>query len=502
MRHLLVWIAAVLMLCRLGAAHAVMPVPSATGYLTDRVGLVEPADFARIQVMLGRYEATSGRRISVLLVDSTPGESLEDFADRVLADWRLDQTDKGAALLVWSGDGYVLIRPSSALAVRLDEEAQSQILSRWVVPGFARGEPAMGLRQGVEQMMAVLDGGTVAEAPPESGPVVQEMAPEEAFEFDAADGESEGGSDTTTDVSTEAAVSFDGLPEWIERLPEDLRRLAAPFSQDIDAGVMGWLRQARSEAAQLPVQAPGLLLQMQGERVEPPFPGLSVFAVYAWALSMGILLLILLSRRAFISALVMAALDTGFFLWLATGFVALGGLLVLLGLLAPVLVPLLRVVLRGSDDSERDDLGPTMRPMPGASPRASVAPAPARPARVQRSSARPAPATSSRAPAGVRLRSPDPATRRLRIDVLLDRLGRIAAIELRRLRLFHAGILLVLLLISPPLAVLVVLGLIAVSVYRSGAAYLIVDAIVSEQQVRDQLKRQLPRPSADVMPPA
>lgn len=495
MRHLLAWIAAVLMLCRFGAAQAVMPVPSATGYLTDTVGIVEPVEFARIQVLLGRYEATSGRRVSVLLVESTPDESLEDFADRVIDEWNLDQVRNGGALLLWSGEGYVLIRPAPALAGALDEEAQSLILSRWVVPAFGRGEPATGLRQGVEQMIAVLDGGQVAEAPPEAVDTQPEPepepAPQDTLELEVA--EAEPGSQAAG--STEASIEFDGLPVWIERLPEDLGRLAAPFAQDVDAGVMGWLREAGREAEQMPVQASALLLQMRGERVEPPFPGLSVFAVYAWVLSMGVVLLILLSRRAFVPALFMGALDTGFFLWLATGFVALSSLLVLLGLLAPLLVPMLRAVLRGSDESERDDLATVARP----NPQTLMRQASTMSARVPQTRRTPAP---PRSPRGLRPPASAHDGGRQRVDLLLDRLGRIAVAEGRRLRLWHAGVLLVLFLISPPLAILVVLGVVVVTAYRSGAAYILVDTIVTERQAREQLKKQLPRPSSDVMPGA
>jgi hypothetical protein len=485
MRHPLVWIAAVLLLCGLGAAQAVMPIPSATGYLTDQTGIVEPGEMARIQVMLGKYEVGTGRRLSVLLVQSTPDEELEQFADRVLADWGLDQREQGGALLLWSAEGYVLIRPSAALAERLDGEAQNQILSRWVVPAFARGEAGVGIRQGLEQMIAVLDGKSVAEPPPVP----------EALELGAGDEEAEDEDRATPAVaSTEAPVSSDGLPAWIGRLPEDLRRLTAPFSDNLDAGVMGWLREAGREAEQLPVLASGLSLQMRGEQVEPPFPGLSEFAVYAWAVSLGLTLLVLLPRGAFVPALFIGAVDSGFFLWLATGFVALGGLLVLAGVLAPLLVPLLRAILRGSDDSEREDETPIAWPMPQRPVRT-----PARSAAVPRA-ARSVAARPARGRTKVNPMSVQAGPGRQRIDVLLDRLGRIAYAEIRRLRLVHVGVLVAVCIISLPLAILVVLGTIAVAAYRSGAAYLLVDVLVKERNVREQLKRQLPRPSADVMP--
>lgn len=512
MRRALYGIAAVLLLGRLGLGHALAPVPSPTGYLTDQVGIVEPTEIARIQVMLGRYEVATGRRLSVLLVASTPDEKLESFADRVLETWGLADREPGGALLLWSGEGYVLIRPAGATAQRLDEAVQNQILAQWVVPAFARGEAGVGLRQGVEQMIAVLDGGNVAPAPAaaaetmtaDDGAAAGDGGISETFELDAEDATAAAEAPAPADAAAPASVSFDGLPPWIGRLPGDLRRLAAPFSRDLDAGVMGWLREAGREADQLPVLLSGLLLQMRGERVEPAFPGLSEFAVYAWGLSLGLALLVLLPRRAFVPAVCIAALDTGFFLWLATGFVALGGVLVLLGLLAPVLVPLVRSILRGADDGERDDPAPVAWP---------VSPKPVRPP-VRVTTGRTTGASTAgssslhKAPPVARAVRPaavvSPAARpaRARADALLDDLGRIAFAEVRRLRWVHVGVLLVLVIISVPLAVLVVLGAVAVTVYRSGAAYLLADALVKETRVREQLKQQLPRPSPDVVPGA
>jgi hypothetical protein len=510
MRRALYGIAAVLLLW-LGLGHALAPVPSPTGYLTDQVGIVEPTEIARIQVMLGRYEVATGRRLSVLLVASTPDEPLESFADRVLETWGLADREPGGALLLWSGEGYVLIRPAGATAQQLDEAVQNQILAQWVVPAFARGEAGVGLRQGVEQMIAVLDGGSVAPAPAaaaetmtaDDGAAAGDGGISETLELDAGDATAAAEAPAPADDAAPASVSFDGLPPWIGTLPGDLRRLAAPFSRDLDAGVMGWLREAGREADQLPVLLSGLLLQMRGERVEPAFPGLSEFAVYAWGLSLGLALLVLLPRRAFVPAVCIAALDTGFFLWLATGFVALSGVLVLLALLAPVLVPLVRSILRGADDGERDDPPPVAWP---------VSPKPVRPpvrvttgrttgaSTAGSSSLHKAPTARTERPAAVVSPAARPA--RARVDALLDDLGRIAFAEARRLRWVHAGVLLVLVIVSFPLAVLVVLGTVAVTVYRSGAAYLIADALVKETRVREQLKQQLPRPSPDVVPGA
>ena len=481
MRHTWVGIAAAC-LCWLGLVHAIAPIPAETGYVTDQTGVIEPAEMVRAQMALARYEIATGRKLAVLLVRETPGEELEAFADRVLQAWGMDSPETGGALLLWSAEGYVLIRVAGPLGERLDGEAQSEILSRWVVPAFGRGEAGVGIRQGVERMIAVLDGGEVGHPPAEAAPDGAATDPDVVRSDDRADealpaGEVPVRDDAVARGGVDAQPPGVPLPPWFEDLPQDLERLRDGLSRNLDGGLAAWLGEARQQAGQLRVMVPALVLQMRGERVEPAFHPLSIGAGYAMA---GALLLavLLLWSRSIGPAMVLLGVGGGMALWVATGFTALACCAVLGGVLVPFLVPVLRAILRGADDSERESPPPSLVPQPRT---VVLAPTGARPRR----------STPSRATLAT-VRSGSSHAEKMEE---FGRLARtVAKARIQRLRPVHVVLGLMLLVISLPLALLILLGFVVLVACRDGIAHRFADLFIDEKHLRERIKQQLPPP--------
>ncbi len=505
MRHALNGILAGMLLLVVSATWALSPVPNPTGYVTDLTNLIGPAETARTQVLLGKYEVTTGRKLSVLMVPSTPDEELEAFGDRVMRAWKMDSPDKGGALLLWSADGYIVIRVAGPLGERLDGEAQSDILSRWVVPQFAQGEAGAGIRQGVERMMAVLDGGdagfpspdAASSETPHADTGAEDSATEEATAEPASGEDSEAAASADTDG--EAQVSIEppmDMPPWVENLPQEVSRLIGNFSNGPFSGLGAWFGEAGDQASRLFKIVPAMLLQMRGERGEPSLHPVSIGAAYAFA---GLLAFaaLLLWGRAFVAAMVVAGLGGGVALWLATGFLALAALAALAGLLAPVLVPILRALLRGANDSERDPMPTTFDPS-----RYALRPAPAYAAR----------ATGAKNPGSARsgIASQRPVARNLvtttaysqskrqqRGEELADLVKAIVQARVRQLKPVQGVVALVLLFLAPLLAILGLLAMLTILAYRDGVAYLLVDLLVTEPGARERLKERLPRPKTE-----
>lgn len=510
MRHALNGILAVLLLLVVSATWALVPVPNPTGYVTDLTNLIGPAEMARTQVLLGKYEVTTGRKLSVLMVPSTPDEELEAFGDRVLQAWKMDSQDKGGALLLWSADGYIVIRVAGPLGERLDGEAQSDILSRWVVPQFARGEAGTGIRQGVERMMAVLDGGDVGFPAPDAAsnetPGADTAAEDSAASSEDVTAEAAPGNDTEaateadSDRETRAEVLLEspmGMPPWVENLPEEFSRLLGKFSNGPFSGLAAWFGEAGDQVSQLSKIVPEILLQMRGELAEPAFHPVSIGAAYAFA---GLLALaaLLVWGRAFVAALVVAGLGGGVALWLATGLLALATVAMLAGLLAPVLVPILRALLRGANDSERDPMPTTFDPS-----RYAARPAPAyatRPATAMKNpgSARTGVASQRQVARNlVTTTAYSQSKRQQRGEELVDLIKAIARSRVRQLKPIHGVVALVLVFLALPLAILALLVVLTILAYRDGVAYLLVDLLVAEPGARERLKERLPRPKTE-----
>ena len=319
---------------------------------------------------------------------------------------------------------------------------------------------------------------------------------------DAADAAAAAAEETASDSGDDVGVHLDleapaDLPPWVERLPNDVAQIAQGFSAGPFAGLGAWFGRARDEAGQLSVLVPALLLQARGERVEPPFHPVSIGAAYALA---GLLFLAALMTwgRAFVLALIVAGLGGGLALWVASGFTALAALLMLVGLLSPVIVPVLRTLLRGANDSEREPM-PTVFPQPASRTHSRAAARPAsatRPATVTR----PTPLATvmgrdrsgSARPAGITLRSS--SQHQQRIDALKAAIPPIAQARLRQIKGAHVVAGLFLAFLALPLALLALLAVIAFVAYKDGVFYLLADLLIEDAGTRERIKAQLPQP--------
>lgn len=342
MRSLILAMLAATLCCFMGAAAALASIPDETGYLTDQTGIIEPAAMAKIQLRLARYHAESHRKIAVLLVPGTPGEELGAYADRVVRRWGLAKVPAGGALLLWSAEGYILIRAMEPLAQNLTADAQSEIISRWIVPAFAEGDPGRGILDGVERMIGVIAGEAVGERP--SSPLAEDSAPLSSDTLIVEGGDSE---------SVIILAPAMEMPPWIDALPADLARLGGAVNRNPVAGTRELLREAGGQWGDLPVQVQAFALQMRGEQVEPPVPPLAVNAFYVLGVVLAIAALLLFGH-AFNAAGVLIGVAGGGALWTATGFTALALCVLVLGLLSPVLLGVLRAVLRNGGEGDRD----------------------------------------------------------------------------------------------------------------------------------------------------
>lgn len=468
---------AAMLLCWVAAVRALTPVPSPTGYVTDQTGVIEPQIMVQIQMQLAKYEVASGRKVVALLVPAIPGEELEAYADRVLEAWNIGEAKGGGALLLWTAEGYILIRAIGPALERLAGDAQSDILSRWVVPEFAQGRGGEGIRSGVERMMAVLDGEPVGFPP---------SAPEE-LAVDTMDMAAEGDSGIQFESAPDPASDSQPLPALFESMPQEIERLVQGVVSQPAQGLKAWIAEAGSQIAQLEVLFPAVLLQLRGEQVEPPFTATQINAFFV-LIGAFVLAVVMLLRGALVAGLMVLGFGSGAALWVATGFTALAGVLFGVGLLAPVLAPLLRAVFRGADDSEREPLPVPTLPKPPA----MRAPAPANRATTLLQSLTQSQQSGPRAAATPRDRHTLPPHLK-HLEPVLQEAGQRFRAELGKLRIAHVIAGIALFLVAPFLAAIAVLGGFAFVMYRSGIAWLLSE-LIQDPQLKARLKARLPRP--------
>lgn len=456
--------------------QALSPIPSPTGYVTDQTGVIEPATMVQIQMQLAKYEIATGRKLAVLLVPATPDEELEAYADRVLEAWKIGETKGGGALLLWTAEGYVLIRSVGPALDLLAGEVQSDILSRWVVPEFAAGRGGTGIRNGVERMIAVLDGEPVG-FPLGAATEVVMQEPELGLP---------GASVLTLAPDAHETSDLQMPPSLYETLPQEVEQLVRNVASDPAQGINVWFAEAGTQLGQLDVLFRALVLQLKGETVEPPFATAQITAYFVLLGALALAAIMFL-RGALVAGFLVFGFVCGAALWMATGFTALAAVLFALGLLSPIIVPLLRALLKRADDSERkpEPTHPLLMPKPTRPTPDSV-----RAGLAARGGARTAlPASRS---AGL---PPELQLRLQRMEPVLREVVQLTLVELRRLRWTHGVALFIAFIVAPVLFILVVLGIVIYISYRNGVAYLLADRI-RDPQLKARLKAQLPRPSS------
>jgi len=146
------------------SAHAAegdfQPVPPLKNRVTDLTATLSSADEARIEARLREFETQKGTQIAVLIVGTTLPEPAFDYSMRVVDAWKLGRKDidDGVLFLVAKNDRKLEIRSGRGVQGTLTDAMSKRIISEIVAPKFRSGDFAGGIEQGVEKIIAVLDG--------------------------------------------------------------------------------------------------------------------------------------------------------------------------------------------------------------------------------------------------------------------------------------------------------------------------------------------------------
>jgi uncharacterized protein len=141
------------------AAHSQVAVPP-IGRVVDQTGTLSAENRAALERMLEQFEARKGSQIAVLMVKTTAGEPIEQYALRVGEQWKLGRkrVDDGAVLVIAKDDRAARIEVGYGLEGALNDATAKRIVSDIVVPRFREGDFFGGISAGLDRMIRVIDG--------------------------------------------------------------------------------------------------------------------------------------------------------------------------------------------------------------------------------------------------------------------------------------------------------------------------------------------------------
>lgn len=137
-----------------------LAVPVLSARVTDQTGMLSSAQVAALERRLAAFETEKGSQFAVLIVPSTGEESIEQYALRVVEQWRLgrQKVDDGALLIVARDDRTLRIEVGYGLEGALNDATARRIIDEVIVPRFRQGDFYGGIDAGLERMIAVVRG--------------------------------------------------------------------------------------------------------------------------------------------------------------------------------------------------------------------------------------------------------------------------------------------------------------------------------------------------------
>ncbi|MDP2262630.1 MAG: TPM domain-containing protein [Hydrogenophaga sp.] len=179
------WVACGLLLVALlpgpSQAQALQPVPALSARVMDQTGTLDAATLASLEERLAGFEAAHGSQVVVLMVATTAPEDIADFTQRLGDEWKIGRRDVGDGVLfvVAKDDRRMRIAPAKDLEGAIPDLIARRIIDQAVAPAFRSGDFGGGIRAGVEQILARIQG--------EDLPLPQAAAPAGSNGFQSMD---------------------------------------------------------------------------------------------------------------------------------------------------------------------------------------------------------------------------------------------------------------------------------------------------------------------------
>ena len=142
------------------AAQGVQDVPPLTARVTDLTGTLAAGEQQSLEQHLAALEARTGSQLAVLVVPTTAPEVIEQYSIRVVDAWRLGREgiDDGVLLLIAKNDRKLRIEVGRGLEGAIPDAIAKRIIDTQITPAFRDGRFADGLRQGIDAIVARIEG--------------------------------------------------------------------------------------------------------------------------------------------------------------------------------------------------------------------------------------------------------------------------------------------------------------------------------------------------------
>lgn len=146
-------------------ASAEVAVPPLQRRVTDLTGALTANDVTALEQKLRAIEQKKGAQLAILIVPTTQPESVEQYAIRVVDQWKLGRSevqgkrvDDGVLILVARNDRKLRIEVGYGLEGAIPDALAKRIIAESISPKFKQGQFAEGLSAGVDELAKLIEG--------------------------------------------------------------------------------------------------------------------------------------------------------------------------------------------------------------------------------------------------------------------------------------------------------------------------------------------------------
>ncbi len=141
-----------------------------TGFVNDYAGMFSESEAQTLENKLTQFEKDSSNEIAVAIIPDLDGDTIENFAVELFADWRIGKAknDNGVLILVAKDDRQMRIEVGYGLEGALTDAQSWWIIDDIMKPAFQKEEYYKGIDQAVDKIILATKGEYLPSASPES----------------------------------------------------------------------------------------------------------------------------------------------------------------------------------------------------------------------------------------------------------------------------------------------------------------------------------------------
>lgn len=131
-----------------------------TGFVNDFAGVLSAEQKQQLEQKLSDFEKSTGNEISIAVIKSLDGDTVENFAVELFKDWGVGKEgkDNGALILVAVEDREMRIEVGYGLEGALTDAQSSWIVNNQMAPAFKNGNFYAGLNAASDKIISAIGG--------------------------------------------------------------------------------------------------------------------------------------------------------------------------------------------------------------------------------------------------------------------------------------------------------------------------------------------------------